>query len=182
MSESQASYQIFSFLISAIGVPYLLLSSNGPLLQTWFKTVYPKRSPYRLYSISNLGSLLALVSYPFIVEPLFKMKIQGIIWTISFSVFVLLNICLALQFLAKTRAPAYNQPDEMDHCSKEKDSAQIPDITTSTRRLADLANIGGCRTFDCLKPAIPRYSGNSFYLASSFICILVVFCYLFLSR
>jgi len=57
---------IVRLLALTVGFPYLLLSASGPLLQHWFGEVFPGRSPYRLYAISNLGSLPALVTYPFL--------------------------------------------------------------------------------------------------------------------
>ena len=61
--------QILLLLIGTIGLPYLLLSSTGPLIQRWFSAANPVRSPYRLYALSNIGSLLALLTYPVLVEP-----------------------------------------------------------------------------------------------------------------
>lgn len=64
-----------------IGAPYVLLSSTGPLVQAWFSRAYPDRSPYRLYALSNAGSLAALLSYPFLFEPLWGLRAQSILWT-----------------------------------------------------------------------------------------------------
>lgn len=61
--------QILLLLTLSIGLPYLVLSATGPLVQAWFARTHPGRSPYRLYALSNVGSLLALVGYPFLVEP-----------------------------------------------------------------------------------------------------------------
>ena len=61
--------QILLLLASTLGLPYFVLSSTGPLLQEWFRRSYPERSPYRLYALSNAGSLAALISYPFVFEP-----------------------------------------------------------------------------------------------------------------
>jgi hypothetical protein len=58
---------ILLLLLIHIGAPFVILSSTGPLLSSWFSRTYPGRSPYRLYALSNAGSLLALVSYPFVV-------------------------------------------------------------------------------------------------------------------
>ena len=56
---------IVLLLLGTIGAPFLLVSASGPLLQHWFNRTHPTLSPYRLYALSNLGSLLGLVSYPF---------------------------------------------------------------------------------------------------------------------
>jgi len=72
-------------LAISAGLPYFVLSSTGPLLQSWFTRTHPGRMPYRLYSLSNLGSLLGLLTYPFLVEPWFSLRTQARIWTIDFS-------------------------------------------------------------------------------------------------
>src|SRR5205807_300587 len=81
--------QILLLLAANIGVPYLLLSATGPLLQTWFNRTEPNVSPYPLYALSNAGSLLALLSYPFIVEPKLTLKSQSTVWSCMFATFVL---------------------------------------------------------------------------------------------
>jgi protein-L-isoaspartate O-methyltransferase len=84
------TWRIMALLAMNVGLPYLLLSSTGPLLQAWFARSFPGRSPYRLYALSNVGSLLALVSYPFLVEPALDSHQQSRIWSWSFAVFVVL--------------------------------------------------------------------------------------------
>ena len=61
--------RILLLLAVTLGLPYFVLSATSPLLQAWFGRVQPGKSPYRLYSLSNTGSLLALVIYPFVLEP-----------------------------------------------------------------------------------------------------------------
>lgn len=80
---------IIKFLAAGIGLPFLLLSTTSPLLQHWFARVAPGRSPYRLYALSNAGSLLGLLSYPFIVEPNLRMVSQAWIWVAGFAVYAL---------------------------------------------------------------------------------------------
>jgi len=63
------------------------LSSTGPLLQRWFIRRHPGQSPYRLYALSNIGSLLALVSYPFVVETTLDIGDQATIWSALFLLF-----------------------------------------------------------------------------------------------
>jgi hypothetical protein len=81
------TWRILCLLAANVGVPYLLLSSTGPLVQAWFARTSPERSPYRLYALSNLGSLLALLSYPFVVEPLWGSAAQSRAWSLGFAVF-----------------------------------------------------------------------------------------------
>ena len=61
--------RILLMLLVTIGAPFFLLSATAPLLQSWFSRTRPERFPYRLYAVSNLGSLLAILSYPFLIEP-----------------------------------------------------------------------------------------------------------------
>jgi len=81
---------IFIILGVSVGLPYFLLSTNSPLLQAWFSLEYPDRSPYRLYALSNIGSLLALITYHVLLEPILTLRIQGWLWAIGYVVFVLL--------------------------------------------------------------------------------------------
>jgi hypothetical protein len=81
---------IFKILTVSVGLPYFLLATNSPLMQAWFSRDYAGRSPYRLYALSNVGSLLALVTYPVLVEPMLALSSQGWLWSIGFAVFALL--------------------------------------------------------------------------------------------
>ncbi len=79
---------IFLLLSATIGLPYLLLASTGPMTQAWFHRSFPTGAPYRLFALSNLGSMLGLLSYPFFFEPWFTRTNQGWIWAAGFAVFV----------------------------------------------------------------------------------------------
>ncbi len=72
--------QILALLAVCLGLPYFVLSTTGPLIQHWFTRANPGRSPYRLYALSNAGSLIALVSYPFFFETHFTRKAQAGLW------------------------------------------------------------------------------------------------------
>lgn len=80
--------RILLLLTVTVGFPYFLLSATSPIVQAWFSRAYPGRSPYRLYALSNVGSLGALLVYPFVVEPWLTTTQQGVFWSISFVVFV----------------------------------------------------------------------------------------------
>jgi len=82
--------RILLLLAASIGAPYLLLSSTAPLVQSWHGRLYPDRSPYRLYAVSNAGSLLALLSYPFLFEPFLGRRTLSVLWMSAFAVFVAL--------------------------------------------------------------------------------------------
>lgn len=81
--------QILVLLAACLGLPYFVVSSTGPLMQQWFSRAKPGASPYRLYALSNAGSLLALVSYPFVVEPQFTRKAQAELWAWGFGAYAL---------------------------------------------------------------------------------------------
>jgi hypothetical protein len=82
-----------------VGLPFFAVAANAPLLQAWFAaTGHPHgRDPYFLYAASNLGSLIALLSYPLLLEPAFGLKALSGIWTMGFVVLVVL---LVISFIA----------------------------------------------------------------------------------
>ena len=82
--------RILLLLASTIGMPYLLLSSTSPLLQAWFVRRTGSQVPYRLFALSNFGSLLALVSYPLLVEPRLATHPQAYTWSAVYAAFALL--------------------------------------------------------------------------------------------
>ena len=88
---------ILLLLLATVGGPYFLLASTGPLMQRWFSHSYPGRSPYRLYSLSNVGSLLALLSYPVVVEPTLRLQTQVSIWSITYAVFAALAVWCSIR-------------------------------------------------------------------------------------
>ncbi|MFO1281183.1 MAG: fused MFS/spermidine synthase [Burkholderiales bacterium] len=96
------SWLILGMLTATIGLPYFLLSTTSPLIQAWFARTYPGRSPYRLFALSNLASMLALVGYPFLLEPWVVTRVQAWGWSIAYAGFAAL--CAAAGF-ASLRAP-----------------------------------------------------------------------------
>jgi len=81
--------RILFLLTVCVGLPYLALAATAPLLQSWFSTLSPGKSPYRLYALSNTGSILALVTYPVLFEPALTRRAQAIQWSFGFVVFVI---------------------------------------------------------------------------------------------
>src|SRR5215472_3537996 len=71
-----------------VGLPYFLLSSTSPLLQAWYARTHSGGIPYRLFALSNLASMLALLTYPFLVEPNLTSHAQAIAWSAGFAGFV----------------------------------------------------------------------------------------------
>jgi hypothetical protein len=82
--------RILLLLTATIGLPYFLLSSTSPLLQAWFVRRTGSGVPYRLFALSNLGSMLALVSFPFLVEPRLATRQQAFTWSGGYVAFALL--------------------------------------------------------------------------------------------
>ena len=88
--------QILILLAVTIGLPFLLLSATGPLMQTWFaRRESPETAPgvYRLFALSNFASLLALVSYPTVIEPLLPTHVQAWSWSVAYGFYA---ACVAL--------------------------------------------------------------------------------------
>jgi len=81
---------ILGVLAFTVGLPYFLLSTTGPLLQAWYARQYKGALPYRLFALSNAGSLFALVSYPFLFEPRFPTRQQAGMWSIAYALFLVL--------------------------------------------------------------------------------------------
>jgi protein-L-isoaspartate O-methyltransferase len=84
---SQAAGHILLLLLGCLGLPYLVLSATGPLLQAWFSKANPGVSPYRLYALSNVGSLLALLIYPFYIEPQLSRQAQADGWSWGLAIY-----------------------------------------------------------------------------------------------
>ncbi|UYV13270.1 MAG: fused MFS/spermidine synthase [Phycisphaera sp.] len=106
-AEGPPALWVMFALALAIGAPYLVLSSVSPLLQRWISTTDHKLAadPYPLYAASNAGSLLGLLAYPFIAEPLLSLDQQRSWWSIAYvALVVLLGIGSAL-VIRRTRAP-----------------------------------------------------------------------------
>lgn len=86
---------IFSMLIVGIGLPFFLLASTSPLLQVWLSWQEQNSVPYRLFALSNAGSLLALIAYPTLIEPHISLQLQWMLWTAGFGCFAALSAILA---------------------------------------------------------------------------------------
>lgn len=90
------SLQLLLLLLTSVGVPYFLLSTTTPLIQSWYAKTYQKAMPYRLFALSNLASLLGLLAYPLIVEPELTLSMQSNGWSAAYIVFAAACIGTAL--------------------------------------------------------------------------------------
>lgn len=98
---------LVSVLAVGVGLPFFATSANAPLLQAWFsRSGHPHASdPYFLYGASNLGSLVSLLSYPFLIEPMFGLDAQRAIWATGFGMLMLmLGGCAVLMLASQNKA------------------------------------------------------------------------------
>ena len=94
--------RILILLTVTVGGPYLLLSATAPLLQRWFTLANGNRPPWRLYALSNFGSFLALLAYPFAFEPFLRLRTQGWIWSACYAGFA--AACAGTAWLVRSAA------------------------------------------------------------------------------
>ena len=87
-ADADAALRILVLLAATIGLPYFLLSTTGPLLQKWVAPQFPEKSVYRLFALSNFGSLIGLLAFPFAVEPLATSTTQSMVWSAAYALFV----------------------------------------------------------------------------------------------
>jgi hypothetical protein len=97
---------ILYLLATSVGAPYVLISATGPLLQHWYSMRFVGKSPYRLYALSNVASLLGLLTYPFIFERLWDLPSQTLYWSIGYGCFI---VACAVSALSIYRYQARNQ-------------------------------------------------------------------------
>ncbi|QWG24656.1 fused MFS/spermidine synthase [Bradyrhizobium sediminis] len=92
---------LLGLFVVSIGLPFFALAANNPLLQAWFvRTGHPNGpDPYFLYASSNIGSFLALLSYPVLLEPMFTLRTQNLIWTGGYGLLILLIAACAVLML-----------------------------------------------------------------------------------
>ena len=119
-----AVWLILRLLLVSVGAAVTLLATTGPLVQHWFTRAYPGESPYRLYALSNAGSLLGLLSYPVLVERWFRLNTQAWLWCAAYLVYALAAIALAIRG-TKDKASSSSIPTAI-RASAEMESAAKP--------------------------------------------------------
>ncbi|MEJ7811767.1 MAG: fused MFS/spermidine synthase [Gemmatimonadaceae bacterium] len=119
---------LLGLLALSLGVPFLLLSTTAPLLQDWFgRSSHPSaHNPYFLYVASNIGSMLALLSYPILVEPRWPLGDQSTAWTVGYGALIALIAACAL---ALRRRPG---PDQ----GADRATPDVPPVAVSSARRA----------------------------------------------
>ena len=111
-STADPAWGILGLLLRTVAAPYLLLSATGPLFQHWFSRSYPGRSPFRLYAVSNLGSMLGLLTYPFLIERLLNVSQQTLLWSGAFVGYAVLALVAGWVFLKFTGHLAASAPED----------------------------------------------------------------------
>jgi len=106
LGTENPSLLILGLMAATIGLPYLLLATTSPLVQAWFARSFPGRSPYRLFALSNLASMLALLGYPFALEPWVTTRWQSWGWSTAYVLFALLCAACGWYSLRGGVAPA----------------------------------------------------------------------------
>src|SRR3989475_5763520 len=106
------TWRILRLLATSVGLPYFVLSTTGPLVQAWYARSHEGAAPYRLFALSNLGSMLALVSYPLVIEPLLALGRQTAIWSAGFVLFAL--PCASLAWRGGDSEAQGSSPEQSD--------------------------------------------------------------------
>jgi hypothetical protein len=118
---------ILGLLGVTIGLQYFMLSATSPLLQSWYWRHFKTAAPYRLFALSNFASLLALLSYPVVIEPFLRLAVQSYAWSALYAGFVVL--CAATAWISAKAAGATAPPAP----SAVKDDAIVPALTWEQR-------------------------------------------------
>jgi SAM-dependent methyltransferase len=124
-AASHPASTILLLLTASVGLPFVLLSATSPLAQIWYARTKTEREPYHLFALSNLASLLALLSYPLLIEPHVAAHRQVVLWSALFAVFVLL--CTAATWFARRGA--------VSGIAMERDSSETAAAPTSRDKL-----------------------------------------------
>jgi len=103
--EGNPTLRVLLLLAVTVGLPYLVLSATGPLLQHWYARLYPGRSPYRLYALSNVASLLALLSFPIFFEPRYTRQVIAQFWGVGLAIFCVACTYCALRLARRKEVP-----------------------------------------------------------------------------
>jgi len=103
--DAQPIWQIVRLLTVGIGLPFFLLAATSPLLQEWLARTR-SRSPYRLFALSNFGSLLGLLTYPFLIEPHLTLRHQAWMWSGGYGAYIIIGAFCAMLTYFNIKGPA----------------------------------------------------------------------------
>ena len=131
--DEEPTLRILLLLTATIGLPYFLLSTTTPLLQSWYWRRFRSAVPYRLFALSNFASLLALLGFPILLEPWFDLVALGWGWSALYIVFV--GVCAATGW-ASLRAAAATEGDPVQASASAPAAAAPPAVRTQLTWLA----------------------------------------------
>ena len=137
-TASSAPIWLLTTLLTTVGLPFFILSTNAPLLQSWFSNTTHRRArdPYFLYAASNLGSLLALLGYPILLEPNLALRHQSLLWAGCYGLgFAMIVVC-ACVFMSR-RQSSISSLGHIDQA--EETQAESDDVISWSRRLKWIA-------------------------------------------
>ena len=120
LNGDEPTLRILGLLAMTVGLPYFLLSTTGPLLQAWYARRFRGAMPYRLYALSNAGSMFALLSYPVLFEPVFTTHQQAWMWSAAYGVFVVLCGVTAIRSGNAAAAVAAAEPEAVEKPSAKR--------------------------------------------------------------
>ncbi|HVT10633.1 MAG TPA: fused MFS/spermidine synthase [Fimbriimonadaceae bacterium] len=125
-------------LTVSVGLPFLVVSAGAPLLQRWFAATKDPHAhdPYFLYAASNLGSMLALLSYPFLIEPRFSLSQQTQLWAAGYyALFVLMAVCAIAIWLSRGKDEPFHEAPPTMPAEIERPEESVQPAVTWKRRL-----------------------------------------------
>lgn len=140
VTQQPAAHLILLLGIS-VALPFFLLATTNSLIQAWFGRVYTDRSPYPLYALSNTGSLLGLLSYPFVLEPLLGLRQQAMLWTAAFVVYGL------GMFMIAHKVKRHGTDDTASHRASDPDHRGVDTEPRLTRVMWFLLSFTGVAMF-----------------------------------
>jgi hypothetical protein len=143
------TFRILCLLLVSIGLPYFVLAATSPLMQHWFSRTNPGVSPFRLYALSNVGSMLALLSFPFYFETQFTRSLQARLWGWGLVVYAISSVS-APSSCGGQRRPRVKQPATRNKGRNPKPETRKP--RPSTFNPQPSTDFYGC----CCRPA-PQY-------------------------
>lgn len=136
-------FSLLGLLFLVVGGPFFAVSATSPMLQQWFAATNHQRSgnPYFLYSASNIGSMVALLSYPFLVERILRLKMQTLTWKYGYILFVIsMGVCAYFVLVAKREKAAEDSDGVTEEVGNEPDLKVAPPQNISwTSRLLWIA-------------------------------------------
>jgi hypothetical protein len=142
-----AALRIIVLLAATIGLPYFLLSTTGPLLQKWIAHRFPDKTVYRLFALSNFGSLIGLLAFPFAIEPYASSLTQSYVWSFAYGLFCV--TCAVSAWQARTRpVPGEEETLTPDPSPMPGPTSHITNIDSGTGEGSKAVVADAPRSFD----------------------------------